>query len=113
MQFYAIRYGKTVRNVNSVKVAAYARVSTLLNQEPEHQLVPIRQVASNRDFEVVSEYVDRISGSTERRRELDRLITDARLGKFKIVVVYALDRLARDTRFLLNLLHELDRKSVV
>jgi DNA invertase Pin-like site-specific DNA recombinase len=94
--------------VNQQKAVAYARVSTLLKQEPEHQLVPIRGVIANRDLKLVGEYVDRISGSTERRRELDRMIGDARLGKFKIIVIYALDRLARDTRFLLNLIHELN-----
>ncbi|NJM09953.1 MAG: recombinase family protein [Bdellovibrionaceae bacterium] len=90
------------------KAVAYARVSTLLKQDPEHQLVPIRGVVANRGFQLADEYVDRISGSAEKRKELDRLIRDARMGKFKVVVIYALDRLARDTRFLLNLLHELD-----
>ena len=94
--------------MNQVKAVAYARVSTLLKQDPEHQLVSIRAVIGNRNLQLVDEYVDRITGSAERRKELDRLIEDARHGKFKVVVVTALDRLARDTRFLLNLLHELD-----
>lgn len=94
--------------MNQVKAVAYARVSTLLKQEPEHQLVPIRGVIANRDLKLVGEYVDRITGSADRRKELDRLIGDARMGKFKVIVIYALDRLARDTRFLLNLIHELN-----
>lgn len=94
--------------MNQIKAVAYARVSTLLKQEPEHQLIPIRGVIANRDLKLVGEYVDRISGSADRRKELDRLIGDARMGKFKVIVIYALDRLARDTRFLLNLLHELN-----
>lgn len=94
--------------MNQIKAVAYARVSTLLKQEPEHQLVPIRGVIANRDLKLVDEYVDRITGSADRRKELDRLIGDARMGKFKVIVIYALDRLARDTRFLLNLIHELN-----
>ena len=94
--------------MNADKAVAYARVSTLLKQDPEHQLVPIRDVAGNRNFMLVDEYVDRITGSSDRRKELDRLVRDARMGKFKVVIIYALDRLARDTRFLLNLLHELN-----
>lgn len=94
--------------MNNVKAVAYARVSTLLKQEPEHQLVPIRNVVQNREFVLVDEYVDRISGTADKRKALDQLIKDARMGKFKVVIIYALDRLARDTRFLLNLLHELD-----
>lgn len=92
----------------SIKAVAYARVSTLLKQEPEHQLVPIRSMIANRNLTLVDEYIDRISGSDDRRKELDRLVRDARMGKFKVVIIYALDRLARDTRFLLNLLHELN-----
>ena len=95
------------------KAVAYARVSTLLKQEPEHQLVPIRSAITNRELHLVDEYVDRISGAADRRKELDRLVRDARLGKFKFVVIYALDRLARDTRFLLNLLHELNSYGVI
>lgn len=94
--------------MNQIRAVAYARVSTLLKQEPEHQLVPIRGVIANRDLKLVDEYVDRITGSADRRKELDRLINDARMGKFKVIVIYALDRLARDTRFLLNLIHELN-----
>lgn len=94
--------------MNKVRAVAYARVSTLLKQEPEHQLVPIRNVAQNREFTLVDEYIDRISGTADKRKALDQLVKDARMGKFKIVIIYALDRLARDTRFLLNLLHELD-----
>ena len=94
--------------MNQIRAVAYARVSTLLKQEPEHQLVPIRGVIANRGLKLVDEYIDRISGSNERRKELDRLISDARMGKFKVIVIYALDRLARDTRFLLNLIHELN-----
>lgn len=94
--------------MSQVKAVAYARVSTLLKQEPEHQLVPIRGVATNREFQLVGEYVDRITGSADRRKALDQLVKDARMGKFKVVIIFALDRLARDTRFLLNLLHELD-----
>ena len=98
--------------MSQVRAVAYARVSTLLKQEPEHQLVPIRGVIANRDLKLVDEYVDRITGSADRRKELDRLIGDARMGKFKVIVIYALDRLARDTRFLLNLIHELNSYGV-
>lgn len=91
-----------------VKTAAYARVSTLLGQNPEHQLTHIRQFAEARGFELVEEYVDRISGAKERRKALDALIKDARMGRFKVLIVSGIDRLARDTRHLLNLIHELD-----
>ena len=99
--------------MNQIRAVAYARVSTLLKQDPEHQLVPIRGVIANRNMSLADEYVDRITGSADRRKELDRLINDARMGKFKVIVITALDRLARDTRFLLNLIHELDSYGIV
>ncbi len=92
---------------------AYSRVSTLLGQDPENQLVHLRQFAKARGFELVSEYVDKgISGSREKRPALDQLVRDARMGKFKILIVSGIDRLARNTRHLLNLLHELNQYGV-
>ncbi len=95
-----------------IKAVIYSRVSTLLGQDPLHQLIPCRQLCQNRNFSVVGEYIDRITGSAERRKDLDQLVNDARLGKFKVVVIYALDRIARDTRFLLNLIHQLETYGV-
>jgi DNA invertase Pin-like site-specific DNA recombinase len=102
-------------NQIKIKACAYARVSTLLNQDPENQLVPIRLLAKSRDFDLIHEYVDKgISGSTglDKRPSLDALVKAARSGKFKILIVYSIDRLARDTRHLLNVIHELNHYGV-
>ena len=95
---------------NGIRAVAYARCSLVIErgQNPENQLVPIRQLAAARNFKLTKEYVDFISGTKDRRPQLDELIKDARTGKFKVLLCYAMDRLARDVRFLLNLLHELD-----
>jgi len=97
-----------------IKVVAYSRVSTLLSQDPEHQLHPIRELAKNRGYDLVEEFTDRITGTapTEKRKALDELVKQARQGRFKIVIIYALDRLGRDLRHLLNLLHDLDQFGV-
>lgn len=96
-----------------IKAAAYSRVSTLLGQDPENQLIPIRQMAISRNIEIIHEYIDRgISGAKDRRPALDQLIKDARAGKFKILLIYSIDRLARDTRHLLNLINELSHYGV-
>lgn len=93
--------------------AIYARVSTLLSQDPSNQLIPIKKFAGSRNLEIVQEYVDQgISGSKERRPGLDQLVKDARSGKFKVLIVYSIDRLARDTRHLLNLINELSHYGV-
>lgn len=92
----------------SINACAYARVSTLLDQDPENQLIHIRSFAACRGFSLVKEYVDRgISGVKERRPALDQLVADARRGTFKLLIVAALDRIGRNTRHLLNLVHEL------
>ena len=97
----------------SVNAAAYARVSTLLGQDVENQLVGIRELCSNRKFNLIGEYIDEgISGKSERRPSLDRLIKDARQGKFKILVIYSIDRLGRSTKHLLNLIDDLKHYGV-
>jgi Resolvase, N terminal domain len=48
-----------------MRAAIYARVSTLIGQSPEMQLAELREYASRRGWEIVGEYVDCISGSTE------------------------------------------------
>lgn len=95
------------------KAVAYVRVSTLLQQDPQNQIEHIRKFSSARDFELTQEYVDiGISGAKERRPELDMLVKDARKGLFKVIIVTGIDRLARDTRHLLNLINELTHYGV-
>ena len=89
-----------------MRAALYARVSTL-DQEPENQATELRTYAAARGWEVV-EYTDRgISGSTDRRPALDRLVADAKRRKVDTVVVWRLDRLGRSLRHLVTLLDEL------
>lgn len=93
--------------MNKIKAVAYARVSTLLGQDVQHQLHGIRQLSHQRGFDLVSEYVDEgISGTSERRPGLDRLIKDARKGLFSIIIIHSIDRLGRSTKHLLNLIDE-------
>jgi DNA invertase Pin-like site-specific DNA recombinase len=102
-----------MESISKLKVSAYARVSTLLGQDPENQLVAIRQLSNGRNFEIVEEYIDRgISGSKDRRPALDEMVKAAKSGKFKILLIYSIDRLARDTRHLLNLISELNHCGV-
>lgn len=89
-----------------VRTAIYARVSTVNNgQNPEMQLREIREYADRRGWEIVGEYVDvGISGTKEKRPELDRMIADAHRRKFDVVVVWKFDRFARSVSHLLRAL---------
>jgi DNA invertase Pin-like site-specific DNA recombinase len=90
-----------------MRVALYARVSTLNGQHSEVQLVELREYIARRGWEIVGEYVDEgISGARERRPELDRLWSDCRKRKVEVVVVYRYDRFARSLRQLVNALEE-------
>jgi DNA invertase Pin-like site-specific DNA recombinase len=96
-----------------IKAVAYARVSRLLGQDPKLQLIGIRQYAEARGYDLICEYLDEgISGSTERRPSLDRLVADARHRKFDVIVTAALDRLSRSTKHFLNLFDELQHCGV-
>jgi DNA invertase Pin-like site-specific DNA recombinase len=90
------------------KAAIYVRVSTP-DQHVESQLYDLRELASQRGFEVVHEYEDRgVCGKKARRPGLNALMADARRKKFSVVLVAAFDRIARSTRNFLQVIDELD-----
>jgi len=102
-------------NRNSTpRVALYARVSTKNNgQDPETQLIALREYAQARKFEVFGEYVDvGISGSKEKRPSLNRLMDHARRRRFDTVLVARFDRFARSTRHLVLALEEFNALGV-
>jgi DNA invertase Pin-like site-specific DNA recombinase len=56
----------------------------------------LREYAERRGWTIASEYVDiGISGTKEKRPELDRLMADAYRRRFDAVVVWKFDRFAR------------------
>ena len=93
------------------RCALYMRVSTL-DQHPETQAHDLRSMATQRGFEIIQEYTDQISGAKSKRPGLDRLLADARRGRFDIVLVWAFDRIARSTRHFLEVLDELTHLNI-
>ncbi|MBF0467061.1 MAG: recombinase family protein [Nitrospirae bacterium] len=94
--------------MENLKVAVYGRVSTTdKGQDVGMQIRELKVFADNRGWEVL-EYVDNgISGLKEKRPAFDKLMADARDGRFQVVLVWKMDRLARSLRHLLNTLNEL------
>ncbi len=87
-----------------MNVALYARVSTD-GQDPEVQLAALRAHAANRGWTVVQKFVDRgISGATDRRPALVRLMQAAWEGQFQAVLVWRFDRFARSVKHLITAL---------
>lgn len=95
----------------SKRAALYMRVSTV-DQHPETQVYDLRKMAEQRGYEIVHEYVDKVSGVKARRPGLDQLLADARRGHFDVVMVWAGDRMARSVRHFLEVLDELNRLNV-
>ena len=78
-----------------MKVALYARVSTE-DQTDLNQITILEKWAEDRGFEVVAKYQD--TGSAYQNNDLvsqRMMINEARLGKFKKILVWSLDRLTR------------------
>ncbi len=89
------------------RVAIYARVSTFdKGQDPETQLLQLREYAKRRGFEITDEYVDHATGTNEDRANYQRLLDDARKRKVDVVLVWRYDRFARSTQALINALNE-------
>src|SRR5215510_5719759 len=95
-------------NMTGKRVATYLRVSTKNHgQNLDTQRLALEEYARNRGFEIVVEYADHgVSGSKDRRPELDRLMRDARARKFDAVLVARFDRFARSTKHLVTALEE-------
>jgi len=95
------------------RVALYARVSTAdKNQDPEVQLVRLRDYAASRGIEVVGEYVDVASGANPNRPQLEEMMGAARQRKLDTVIIVRLDRITRSLTNLLGLIEDLDRWGV-
>lgn len=94
------------------RAVLYARVSTK-DQEPENQLIQLREYAKARNWQIVGEYVDKgVSGGKEQRPQLNLLMEAVRRRKCDLVLCWRFDRFARSSRHLLNVLDEFRALSV-
>src|SRR5580704_16461354 len=89
-----------------MRVAIYARVSTSNHgQDVNMQVRELQQFAEARGWQIAGEYLDAgISGTKEKRPELDRLMADAHKRRFDVVAVWRFDRFARSVSHLLRAL---------
>jgi len=79
-----------------MRTAIYARVSTK-KQETLNQLAQLREFAAKQGWEIVSEYVDVVSGSGKKERpQFLAMMQDASQRKFDLLLFWSLDRLSRE-----------------
>lgn len=83
-----------------MRVAVYARVSTSdKEQNPDTQLLPLRDFCIARGYEVHDEYIDYAPANDQAHRtEWRRLLDDAAKRQFKMVLVFKLDRAFRSVK---------------
>ena len=88
-----------------IRVGLYARISTNHGQDVTLQTSELREYCEHRGWSIAGEYVDiGVSGSKEKRPQLDRLMTDALRRKLDVVAVWRFDRFARSVSHLLRAL---------
>ncbi|MFQ6029527.1 MAG: recombinase family protein [Dehalococcoidia bacterium] len=83
-----------------MKIAIYARVSTSdKEQNPDTQLLPLRDFCAAQGWEISGEYVDQASASDLGHRvQWRRLLDDAAKRRFSSVLVFKLDRAFRSVK---------------
>ncbi len=95
-----------------IKVAIYARVSTA-DQNPEAQLLALREYAAQRGFTIYKEYIDHVSGNLERHaakrhdnQAYRELMEDVARRVVGCVIVWKYDRFARSLSVLVSALQQ-------
>ena len=82
-----------------MKAVIYARYSSHAQKDAsiEQQLRVCRQYAHEHDLQIVTEYCDHaISGTSDKRPEFLKMIKDSAKGRWERVLVYKIDRFARN-----------------
>lgn len=96
-----------------MRIALYARVSKAdESQNPENQLMRLRSYAGERGWQVYREYVDRASGADANRPQLNQMIRDARGRRFSLVLITKIDRIARSSLNLKQIIAELEARGI-
>lgn len=84
-------------NKPAVIYARYSPGPNQTEQSIEGQLRVCYEYAEREGFSVVNEYIDRaITGRNDDRPDFQRMLTDAKKKEFQYVIVYKLDRFARN-----------------
>ena len=100
----------TKRNIKSLRVAIYLRVSTHNGQTTENQRRDLEAHAAHAGWKVVAVFEDAGISGTKRRDKrpgLDALLKSAARREFDLVAAWSVDRLGRSLQDLLETLQEL------
>lgn len=98
-----------------MNVVIYARYSSYSQTEQsiEGQLKVCYEYAERNNYTVIGEYIDRaISGKTDNRPNFLKMIEDSNKKQFEGVIVYQLDRFARNRYDSANYKNKLKKNNV-
>ncbi|MGA8595750.1 MAG: recombinase family protein [Bryobacteraceae bacterium] len=80
-----------------MKAALYGRVSKDDGKmDAENQLHELREFCGRSGWTIEHEYIDRMTASTDKRQQFQRLFEDASKRKFDVVLFWSLDRFSRE-----------------
>ena len=100
----------------NLRVGLYTRISTDEDHQPyslEAQADRLASyVSSQDDWRTFRHYTDQMTGTVLERPGLQRALADAKKGRFDLLLVFRVDRLARSVRSLALILEELDHAGV-
>lgn len=83
------------KTVDSSRAAIYARVSTG-HQDPENQVLKLREFAGEHGYQLTLEYVDQESGRSSSRTAFRQMMHDARRRRFDTLLFFSFSRLTRE-----------------
>ena len=100
-----------------LRVCIYARVSSKSDETEmsyHQQVTYLTEYVQNQpNWELTEVYADYgISGYKNKRPEFQRMIADARAGKFDLIIVKSMSRFARNTYTMLSTIRELKAKGI-
>lgn len=94
--YCARKIHRRMARVMNTKAAIWSRVSTE-EQDTENQVMQLRRLAQQRGLQVSKVYqVEESAWQGKHLRALSEVYDDARLGRFHVLLVWALDRLSRE-----------------
>lgn len=89
-----------------MKVVLYARVSKDEHhtdnryQDPENQLIALRNYCNSKGYEIIKEYVDKKSGADSNREQFRQMLFDSYYNAFQAIIIWKLDRFSREPMFI-------------
>jgi DNA invertase Pin-like site-specific DNA recombinase len=85
--------------MKSIEAVVYARYSSAgqTEQSIEGQLRVCKEFAERQHFDIVDEYIDRATtGTNDNRPSFQKMLADAKGKHWEVIIVYKLDRFARN-----------------